>query len=267
MLSLEGKVVLVTGAAGGFGRELTRQLLKIGSLLVLSDRDEHVLHAAMAETIAGIAGPEMRGRVLAAFAADLVSDTGCELLYRQVVASAPPIDVLINNAGLAHSGAFVDVPQAIWERLMQVNLLAPMRITARFIPDMIARHSGQIVNIASCAGLVGTPGLVSYSTSKFGLRGFGEALANELKPHGVLVSTVYPYFARTPILESEHFGSSARSVLPDSQIEDPAQVIAELISGVQAGKPHIYPGKTAKRIRNIQRLGPWAAPLLQRLGG
>ena len=267
MQSLEGKVVLITGAAGGFGRELTRQLLMAGSLLVLSDRDEHGLHAALAETIAEIAEPDRRGRVLAAFAADLASDVGCESLYRQVVASTPPIDMVINNAGLAHSGAFVDVPQAMWERLIQVNLLAPMRITARFVPDMIVRRSGQIVNIASCAGLVGAPDLVSYSTSKFGLRGFGEALANELKPHGVIVSTVYPYFARTPILESEHFGTSTRLTLPDAQIEDPTAVIAELIAGVRSGKQHIYPGKTAKRIRNMQRLGPWAAPLLQRMLG
>lgn len=265
MPSFEGKTVLITGAAGGFGREMTRQLLQAGSLLILSDRSLSAVHAAAAEIAAMLGSRAVPGKVIGYAAADLASAEGCEELYRQTQAISPAIDVLINNAGIAMSGAFVDVPQPKWELLMQINLLAPMRLTAQFLPGMIARRTGMIINISSCAGLIGTAGLVPYSTSKFGLRGFGEALAHEVAPHGINVTNVYPFFARTPILNSERFGQTTPQALPDRIIEDPAAVVAELLAGAQAGRRHVYPGPTAKRIYTMQRLGPWAAQTIARL--
>lgn len=256
MTNLPGKIVLITGAAGGFGRELTRQLLHEGSLLILADRDQASVHRAASEIAAGLGRRNVIGRVIGYLAADLASAEGCDALFRQVRSLVPQIDVLINNAGIACGGDFADVPAEEWERLMQVNLLTPMRLTAKFLPGMMAQRSGHIVNLSSCAGLVGTPGIASYSASKFGLRGFGEALAQELEPHHVEVTTVYPFFARTPILDSVQFGSGSPRQLPAHLIDEPAMVIAELITGVKANQRNVYPGPTAKRVLDLQRFGP-----------
>lgn len=266
MPSLDRKTVLVTGAAGGFGRELMRQLLHEGSMLILSDRTLADLHRAAADVAAELGGP-VQGRILGFIAADLSTAEGASALATQAEAIAPQIDVLINNAGLSFLGAFADLPPDRWELIMQVNLLAPMRLTRALLPRMIERGSGHIVNLSSCAGLIGTPNLVAYSTSKFGLRGFGEGLGNELERHGIGVTNVYPYFARTPILESEHFGNAPTPELPGGRIDEPSMVISELIAGVKADRRHVYPGPTAKLIYQLQKPGPWALPALLRLAG
>jgi NAD(P)-dependent dehydrogenase (short-subunit alcohol dehydrogenase family) len=263
MPELVGKTILITGAAGGFGREMLRQFLQAGSFLVLSDRELVTLHEAVSLVARGV-GP-VRGRVLGFVAADLASEAGCVELHRQATAITPQIDMLVNNAGLAGSGSFVDMPRDVWERLLRVNLLAPIRLSALFLPAMIARRSGQIVNIASVAGLVGTSGLAAYSTSKFGLRGFGEALADELAPYGVGVTTIYPFFARTPILAAPHYGDSAPLALPDWMIGDPALVIAALLAGIRAGKREIVPGAIAQQIAFANRYAPGALALFWRL--
>ena len=168
MTQLKDAVVLITGAAGGFGQELTRQLLKAGSRLILTDLEVDILE----QQVAGIQQETRTGEVLACLVADLSTSEGCDLLYDQVQALNTPIDILINNAGIAVFGRMDEVPQQQWERLMYVNLLAPMRLSSLFVADMIARRSGHIVNISSAAGWIAIAGLTQYSTSKFGLRGF-----------------------------------------------------------------------------------------------
>ena len=103
-----------------------------------------------------------------------------------------------------------------------LDLLAPMRICYQFLPHMIDRGSGHIVNISSVAGWIGAPGIASYSAAKFGLRGFSEALSADYAECGIKVSTVCPFFSRTPILKSEQFGISERREVPDKLVTDPA---------------------------------------------
>jgi short-subunit dehydrogenase len=265
MPRLKGKTVLITGAAGGFGREMIRQFLQAGSYLLLSDCDRMATHEAVTDVARALDQKHVTGRVLGYIAADLVDNQGCEQVYSQAMAICPEIDMLVNNAGIGSSGAFIDTPQEKWERLLAVNLLAPMRLTALFLPAMMARRSGHIVNIASIAGVIPAASLTAYSTSKFGLRGFSEALAAELAPYGVGVTAIYPFFARTPILNSEQFGSAPHPSLPDWMIYDPAFIIAELLAGLEADKQRIVPGVMATQLDTIQRLAPGALPRLMRL--
>lgn len=260
MSLLEGRTVLITGAGGGFGREMIRQFLQAGSYLVLSDCELAPVYAAITSAVAS--GVSLRGRVLTTVVADLASDSGCESLFQ--AATPHQIDVLVNNAGIALCGHFAEVPLPEWERLMQINLLAPMRLTARFLPGMLERGSGHIVNISSAAGLVGTAGLSTYSAAKFGLRGFGEALADELAPSGVRVSNVYPFFSRTPILDSPRFGQWNPAALPDRMISNPVHVVAAIIRGIQTNQVHIYPDPISRQIALIQRLGPGMLATLRR---
>lgn len=147
---------------------------------------------------------------------------------------------------------------------MQVNLLAPMRICYLFLPQMIERGSGHIVNIASVAGWVGSTGLSSYCATKFGLRGFGDSVASDYQDNGIKISTVYPCFSRTPILDSDQFGYEIRREVPDNMLTDPADVVAEIIKGVRNDRRDIFPDKLSRRIHYLKRFVPWIIPLIER---
>lgn len=163
MTQLSEAVVLITGAAGGFGQEFTRQLLMANSQLILTDLDQTVLEK-QAEIIQGQVST---GKIIACLTADLSHRQGCENFYHQVKLLGVPVDILINNAGIGLFGRMDEIPQEKWEQLMQVNLLAPMRLSTLFVTDMIARKKGHIVNISSLAGWSATAGLTHYATSKF----------------------------------------------------------------------------------------------------
>ncbi|MEC4814226.1 MAG: SDR family NAD(P)-dependent oxidoreductase, partial [Scytonema sp. PMC 1069.18] len=248
-------VVLITGAAGGFGRELTRQLLEAGSRLILTDIDEAVLR----ERVEGIQREVSTGDVLACFGVDISTRTGCETLYHQVKTLDIPIDILINNAGIAVFGRMDEVPCEKWEQLMQINLLAPMRLSTLFLADMIARRKGHIVNMSSLAGWSVLAGLTHYSASKFGLRGFSEGLFNEVKEYGVRVTAVYPFFSRTPILQAERYGTLAKNSqpLPEYLLTDPAKVMRVTIQGIRNNKLHVFPDAIAQVAHLYKRYCPW----------
>ncbi|MDJ0716485.1 MAG: SDR family NAD(P)-dependent oxidoreductase [Prochloraceae cyanobacterium] len=254
MTNLDQAVVLITGAAGGFGQQLTRQLLEAGSRLILTDLDEAILK----EQTDAILDEVKTGEILALLPSDLSERTGCEVLYRQVKALKIPVDILINNAGMGLFGRMDEVPYQKWERLMEVNLLAPMRLSSLFVADMIGRRSGHIVNISSVAGWIATAGMSHYATSKFGLRGFSEGLLNEVKIYGVKVTAVYPFFSRTPILQSEKYGTLAieKRELPESLVTDPADVMRETIKGIINNKPQVFPDRMAKILCVLKRFFP-----------
>lgn len=258
MTDLNRALVLITGADGGFGRQMTRQFLAAGSRLIISDIDERRLSELQIHTGAAT------DRVLATIAADLSGEEGCRLLYDEVMRTGAIPDVIVNNAGIGVAGRLDHVPQDRWERLMQINLLAPMRLCQLFLPHLIERGSGHIVNISSIAGWLGTKGMTSYCAAKYGLRGFSEALAGDLEEFDINVSTVYPFFSRTPILESDQFGYETRREIPIDMATDPSDVVAAIIKGVRKNRDHIFPDRTAKQLHYITRFIPWIVPILAR---
>lgn len=255
MTELNGKVVLITGAGGGFGRQMTRQFAAAGCRLVLTDLNDAALGPAIES-----AGESL----LAAVAADLATEEGCGVIDGACSAKGIAPDLLVNNAGIGVAGRIDNVPRERWETLMQLNLLAPMRLTNLFLPSMIERGSGHIVNISSLAGWVGSEGLSSYCASKYGLRGFGESLFADVEPFGIQVTNVYPCFSRTPILDSAQYGYEERRAVPEYLISEPADVVARIIDGVQKDKLHVFPDKHARRIHYLQRFVPWLIPMLNK---
>lgn len=254
MTQLDKAVVLITGASGGFGQELTRQLLAAGSRLILTDVDKSLLYDQI-EVIHHQVGI---GEVLACLSVDLSTREGCEMLYRQVKSLNTPIDILINNAGIALFGRMDEIPSEKWELLMQVNLLTPMRLSALFTSDMIARKQGHIVNICSVTGWYAPSGMAHYATSKFGLRGFSEGLFHELKDHNIKVTAVYPSFSKTPILQSERLGTLAEGFdgFPENLATDPAKVMSATIQGILNNELHVFPDAIAKNTHFLKRYSP-----------
>ncbi len=254
MTKLNEAVILITGAAGGFGQELTRQLLQAGSRLILTDLDEAILHQE-SEMINKEIGT---GEIIASFGMDLSEENGSGTLYDRVKSLNIPIDILINNAGIGVFGRMDEVPSTKWEQLMQVNLLAPMRLSSLFVADMIARQKGHIVNISSLAGWSAAGGMAHYAASKFGLRGFSEGLAKEVKPYNVKVTALYPFFSRTPILHCPQYGTLAQDNVDflERIATDPARVMEKTIQGILRDQPSVFPDRAGKSFYLLQRYFP-----------
>lgn len=249
------KTVLITGAGGGFGRHMVRQFRAAGARLILTDVGNDALRDAAED-----AGEDL----VTAIIADLAMKDGCDSVARNCAGRGIVPDILVNNAGLAAAGRLDHVPQERWETLMQLNLLAPMRLCNLFLPGMIERGSGHIVNISSIAGWLGARGLTSYCASKFGLRGFGESLARDLEGTGVHVTNVYPCFARTPILDSPQHGYEEPRGVPAYLVSEPGDVVAQMIAGIRRKRLHVFPDRHARRIHYLVRFMPWLLPLANR---
>ena len=249
------KTVLITGASGGFGRQMVQQFHAAGAKLVLTDISDEALSAVVEDAGNGL---------VAAIAADLSTENGCETLAGTCAERGVLPDILVNNAGIALAGRSDHVPRDRWEALIRLNLLAPMRLCDRFLPGMIERGSGHIVNISSLAGWVGARGMSSYCASKFGLRGFGESLSADLQGTGVHVTNVYPSFSQTPILDSPQYGYEQKLSVPPHLVSDPAHVVARVISGVRSRKLHVFPDKYARATYYLLRFVPWLLPIIDR---
>jgi short-subunit dehydrogenase len=249
------KTVLVTGASGGFGRHMVRQFGAAGARLVLTDLSEDALRS-----VSDDAGDALVTEVVA----DLSTEDGCEAVVAACARGHILPDILVNNAGIAVAGRLDHVPRDAWERLIQLNLLAPVRLCNLFLPGMIERGSGHILNISSLAGWTGARGLSTYCASKYGLRGFGEALSADLQGTGVHVTNVYPSFSQTPILESPQYGYERKRRVPQHLLSNPSDVVERAIAGLRRNKLHVFPDKYARLAYYLLRFAPWLMPILDR---
>ncbi len=189
---LKGKVALVTGAASGLGRGIAIALAREGCDLVLVDVDEE----GMRETASLIEGA---GRSCLAKKADVSSRAQMERLAEEVHSEWGRVDVLVNNAGVGVGGELVNLPIDDIEWITGVNLMGEIYGTRLFLPGMLERGEGHVVNVGSLSSLVVLPFHIAYTTTKFGLAGFSEALWAECRRHGVGVTLVCPGAVSTNI--------------------------------------------------------------------
>lgn len=181
--------VLVTGASAGIGKAFAEEFAKHGCDLVLTARREERLQT-LAETLASRHGT--RSLVIAA---DLASPEGRSTLYSQVETEGVRIDGLVNNAGYAVIGSYRNTTWHAQRDFLQVMIVAVAELTHHFLPPMVERRYGRIINVASVAGLVPSPpGHTLYGASKAFVIKFSEALAGEVRKHGVHVTALCPGF-------------------------------------------------------------------------
>lgn len=191
--SFTGKNVLVTGGGAGLGRGIALAFGRAGARLVLLDIDETAL-----QDTAGMLASE--GVECVNVQADVSSRGQMERAASEVLNGVGSIDVLVNNAGVGVGGELKDVPLDDIDWIVGINLLGEIYGTRLFLPGMIERGSGHIVNVASLSGLVVLPFHIPYTTTKFGLVGFSEALYAELRRFGIGVTLVCPGAVKTDIL-------------------------------------------------------------------
>jgi len=195
MKQLQGKRALVTGAASGIGRAIALKLASRGTHLVLADRD----HLGMART-AEMAAPEAIH--VATFHYDAAMPDEVAALAEFAAAQAGGVDLLVNNAGITYRGPTDRMQVEHWDRMLDVNLYAPIRLTHALLPTLLCRREVHILNVCSVLGLVGLPKVCAYNTAKFGLVGFTESLRSEYGPQGVGVTALCPGLVRTNLFDS-----------------------------------------------------------------
>jgi short-subunit dehydrogenase len=254
MKAFNDKVIVLTGAAGGFGQEFIKQLFQLGGRLILSTTSLSKIKKIQDEIIKSIPGSP--GKIIGVIETDLSTRSGCEKLYRESVKISHDIDFLINNAGAMIYGDFKDIPIDKWDAQMSLNLMAPMYLTHLFAQDMIKRKSGQIAIVNSLGGIYPTSQSATYAASKFGLRGFGLTVGKELKKFGVAMTVIYPGWARTPLLQSAVYGDDDAAKLPRFLTYSSEQVVKASIRGISAKKFQVYPGFMVKCLVFISRFIP-----------
>lgn len=191
MRGLQGKVVVITGAGRGMGASIAERLAAEGARIAVTDVDEKSA-LATADGLEGAAG----------FRLDITDAAEVDARIPEIAAALGPIDALINNAGWDRLAPFLETDEDLWDRIIDINLRGPIRMTKAVLPRMVERRSGRIVNISSDAGRVGSSGEAVYSACKAGIIGFGKTIAREMARHNITVNAICPGPTATPLLES-----------------------------------------------------------------
>jgi short-subunit dehydrogenase len=189
-MSADRPVALITGASRGIGEATARQLARHGYALALAARSVGPLQQLAAEL-------SHQGAPAVPIPTDMRDLGEVRRLTRLALEQFGRVDAIIQNAGVGGGGAVARMAEGMPEATLNTNLIAPVELTRLLLPQMLERRSGAIVFIASIAGHIGLPTSATYSASKFGLRGFADALRREVAHRGVGVTVISPGFIRT----------------------------------------------------------------------
>ena len=220
MFDLSGKRVLITGAAGGIGKELSRSFLEVGANIILSGTNIKRLQSLKDDL----------NQECEVYKCDLKNvDEINDLL--NFLDESGGVDVLINNAGKTEDNLLMRMSDEQWEDIMLINLTSVMRLTRGIIRGMIKKRWGRIINITSIVALTGNPGQSNYVASKSGLIGFSKSLASEVASRGITVNCIAPGFIKTNMTDklTENQTSSILSRIPMNRIGLPKEICSSAI--------------------------------------
>ncbi|WP_433384388.1 SDR family NAD(P)-dependent oxidoreductase [Micromonospora sp. KLBMP9576] len=264
-----GATAVLTGAASGIGEALVHSLARRGSDLVLLDRDAGRLDAVVAAVRA--AHPD---RQLTTYLVDLADAAATARVAEEIRQRHPAVRLLVNNAGVALGGRFDQVSLDDFGWVLDVNFRAVVQLTHTLLPTLRAEPGAHLVNVSSLFGLIAPAGQTAYAASKFAVRGFTEALRQELAGDGIGVTCVHPGGIRTRIAQNARVGGG----VPAEEFEtsrrqfeklltiDPARAAEVILRGVERRRGRVLIGWSARLPDLLARVAPAAYPRVLAFG-
>ncbi|MGD0914311.1 MAG: 3-oxoacyl-[acyl-carrier-protein] reductase [Terracidiphilus sp.] len=192
MITLDGRIALVTGASQGIGRACALELARAGAVVALAARNEAKLSEAAAEI-------ESAGGKAATFALDIASEESIKTAAKAVIERFGKVEILVNCAGITRDTLMLRMKRADWDAVLDTNLTGAFLLTQAVLSPMLRNRWGRIVNISSVVGRTGQAGQVNYAASKAGMIGFTRSLAREVASRGITVNAVAPGYIETPM--------------------------------------------------------------------
>ncbi|XP_078664489.1 epidermal retinol dehydrogenase 2-like [Branchiostoma floridae x Branchiostoma belcheri] len=249
--SVSGEIVLITGAGSGLGRGMALSFAHLGATIVAWDINKEANEA----TVQMI---RQEGGKAFGFVCDCSKREDIYRAAQEVKDSVGHVTILVNNAGIVSGRKFLDCPDDLIQKTMDINTNAHFWTTKAFLPHMLKKKHGHLVSIASAAGLAGMSGLADYCTSKFGAVGFADSIRHEVKQHGVHVTCVCPTYINTGMFT----GAELREVA----ILETDQVVQQILDAVLRNQFWLVLPRTVAILSGIQGMVPtFLADLAQKV--
>ena len=258
-----GKVILISGAAGGLGSALCHRYAAAGAHIAAMDLDA----ARLAALVASL---QAKGSKVLALPSDITAAADCTAAVAATMAHFGALDGVINNAGISHRSLLQDTDPAVIRRVMEVNFFGSLYLTHAALPHILARR-GFIAAISSVAGYAPLIGRTGYAASKHALHGFFNSLRSEVEDAGVGVTLVCPSFIRTGIGAAGLGGDGAAASGPritSGGESAPEDIVERIFAAVAEGRHLLLPDRTSRLAWWISRLAPaaYARAMKRRVG-
>lgn len=264
MKTLKNKVAVVTGSASGIGKAAAIEFARSGMDVALADVDEKGM-AAVATEIQKI------GRRAICVKVDVTKKPDIENLLKRTLAELGGVHVVMNNAGVTVTGNAWETSDEDWKRVIDIDLWGVIHGCRVFAPVLAKQGEGHIVNTASGAGLMAVPGMVSYTTAKFGVVGLSEGFRYELDSYGVGVTVVCPGVVNTNIMKAAEYkgGYESHRSQIEKMVEDqgvaPEKLAKKIVKAIKGNEPQVLIGREAYAISAMKKMPIGVADRLGKL--